>query len=46
LWLLRVHDHDIARLQGRDEELLDIISEALAVDRLVEHARRVDPVAA
>lgn len=41
-----VHDDDVAGRERRHEELLDIIGEALAVDRLVEHARRVDPVAA
>jgi len=41
-----VHDDDIAGRERRHEELLDILGEALAVDRLVEHARSVDPVAA
>lgn len=41
-----VHDDDIAGRKRRHEELLDILSEALAVDRLVEHARSIDPVAA
>jgi len=40
-----VHDDDIARRQRGDQALLDIIGEDLAVDRLVEHARRIDPVA-
>jgi hypothetical protein len=41
-----VHDDDIARREGWDEALLDIIEEAVAVDRLVHDARCVDPVAA
>ena len=41
-----VHDDDIAGRERRHQELLDIVGEALTVDRLVEHARRVDPVAA
>lgn len=41
-----VHDDDVARRQGRDEELLDIGGEELAIDRPVEHAGRIDPVAA
>ena len=40
-----VHDDDVARRQGRHEALLDVIGEGLSVDRLVEHARRIDPVA-
>jgi hypothetical protein len=40
-----VHDDDVAGRQGRHEALLDIVGEALGVDRLVEHAGRVDPVA-
>lgn len=39
-----VHDDDIARLERRDQELLDIGQEASAVDRTIEHRRRVDPV--
>ena len=41
-----VHDNDIAGRQRRHETLLDIVGEDLAVDRLVEDARCVDPVAA
>ena len=35
-----VHDDDVARLQGGDEELFDIGPEAGAVDRTFEHAGR------
>lgn len=41
-----VHDDDVAGREGGHQELLDILSEAPAVDRLVEHARGVDPVTA
>ena len=41
-----VHDDDVAGRERRHEALLDIIGEALAVDRLVEHAWRVDAVVA
>ena len=41
-----VHDDDVAGRQRRHEALLDIVGEALRVDQLVQHARRVDPVAA
>jgi hypothetical protein len=41
-----VHDDDVARRKRRQEELLDIIGEALAVGWLVEHAQRVHLVAA
>ena len=37
-----VEDHSVARLEGRDEELLDIGAEAFAVDRAVEQAGRID----
>ena len=40
-----VHDDHVTCLERREEELLDIIVEALAVDGLVEHAGGVDPVA-
>lgn len=40
-----VHDDHVAGRQGRDKELLDIVDEALAIDRLVEDAWGVDPVA-
>ena len=35
-----VEDHDVARLERRDEELFDIGVEALAVDGPVEQAGR------
>jgi hypothetical protein len=41
-----VEDHNVARLEGRDEELFDIGAEAFAVDGAVEQAGRFDPVAA
>ena len=41
-----VEDHDVARLQCRDEELFEIGAEALAVDRPVEQAGRFDAVLA
>ena len=41
-----VHDDDIAWRERRNEALFDIVGEALAVDRLIEHARCVDAVAA
>ena len=40
-----VHDHDVARRERGHEELLDIIEEARPVDRLIEHAGGIDPVA-
>lgn len=41
LWLARfIHHHDVARAQLRDQDLLDIILEELAVDRPVEDHRR------
>ena len=41
-----VHDDNVAGRERRHEALLDIVGEALTVDRLVEHARGVDPVTA
>lgn len=41
-----VHDDDVARRECGHEELLDILKEAGRVDRLVENARGIDPVAA
>src|SRR5271165_1486787 len=41
-----VEDHDVARLEGWDQELLDVSLEALSVDRAVEQAWRVDAVVA
>lgn len=40
-----VHDDDIAGSEGRNELLLDIGTETLAVDRSVEDARCCEPVA-
>lgn len=40
-----VHDDDVAGGQCGHEELLDPLGKARAVDRLIEDARRVDPVA-
>jgi hypothetical protein len=39
-----VHDDDVAGLERRYEELLDIGFEAFAVDRSIKDARRLDPV--
>ena len=39
-----VHDNDIARLERRDEDLLDIDCEGIAVDRPVKHERCRDAV--
>lgn len=39
-----VHDDDVAGLERRHEELLDIGFEAFAVDRSIKDARGVDPV--
>ena len=41
-----VEDDDVARLEGRNEELFDIGAEAFAVDGPVEQAGRVDAVVA
>ena len=41
-----VEDHDVARLEGGRKELFDIGVEALAVDRPVEQAGRLDAVVA
>jgi hypothetical protein len=41
-----VHDDDISGAQGGDEELLDVSAETDAVDRPIDDAGRVDPVAA
>jgi len=41
-----VHDDDVARLQGRDENLVDVEAEALAVDRSLEQPWRLDPIVA
>jgi hypothetical protein len=39
-----VHDDDVAGLERRHEELLDIGFEAFAIDRSIKDARCVDPV--
>jgi len=41
-----VEDHHVAGPEGRDQELLDVSPEALAVDWAVEQAGRFDPVVA
>ena len=41
-----VHDHDIAAVQGRHQELLHISAKAGAVNRAVDDAGRGDAVAA
>ena len=41
-----VEDDDVAGLEGRDEELLDVGEEAFAVDGTVVKTGRFDPVAA
>jgi hypothetical protein len=41
-----VHDHDVAWPQGRDENLLDIKPEAVAVDRSVDEPWRCDAIVA
>ena len=41
-----VHDHQVARFEGRDENLIDIGAEDHAVDRAVDDAGRGEPVAA
>src|SRR5215204_6859382 len=38
-----VHDDDVAFPQGRDEDLVDVEPEALAVDGPVEEPWRLDP---
>ena len=39
-----VEDDNVVGFERRDEELLDIGAKALAVDRTVEHAGRLDAV--
>lgn len=39
-----IHDHDVAGCQRRHQHLLDPGQEALAIDRPVEHQRRIDAV--
>jgi hypothetical protein len=41
-----VQDDDIARREGRGEDLLDIEEEGFAVDRPIDRPRRIDPVVA
>ncbi len=41
-----VHDHEVSGLERGGQGLLDIGAESLAVDRPVDHARRIDPVVA
>jgi hypothetical protein len=41
-----VHDDDVAGRKCRHKELLDILGEGLAIDRLIEDTGGVDPVAA
>jgi hypothetical protein len=41
-----IEDHHVARLDGRDEDLLDIGAETLAVDGSIKQAGRVDAVVA
>ena len=41
-----VHDHDIAGLQGRNQDLLNVELEGLAVDRLIDEPRSGDTVVA
>jgi len=39
-----IHDDDVAGLEGRDEDLLDIGEETRAIDRPIEHAGGGNPV--
>ena len=39
-----IHDHDVAGGEAGDQEIIDVGQEALAVDRAVEQAGRLDPV--
>ena len=39
-----IQNDDIARFQGSHQKLFDIGKEALAIDWIVEHARRIDTV--
>ena len=41
-----VENNDIAGVQGRDQNLLDVGAKGFAVDRAIEHAWRSEPVAA
>ena len=39
-----VDDDDVARLERRNQDLLDVGQETLAVDRTIDHTRRVDAI--
>lgn len=39
-----VHDHHVARAQGRNQHAFDIGAEDVAIDRTIEHPWGVDPV--
>src|SRR5690349_24922415 len=39
-----VHDDNVARSQGRDEDLIDVEAEALAIDRSLAQPWRFDPI--
>src|SRR5687768_17364368 len=39
-----VDDDDVARLERRHEDLLDVLKEALAIDRSVDEPRRGEPI--
>ena len=41
-----VDDDDVAGLECRNQELLDVSEEAFAIDRSVDHARGIDTVVA
>jgi hypothetical protein len=39
-----VHDGDVAWSQGRDEDLVDLLPEGLAIDRAIDDSRRLDAI--
>jgi hypothetical protein len=39
-----VHDDDVAWSQGRDEDLVDVLAEGLAIDRALDEPRRLDAI--
>lgn len=41
-----VHDDDVAWSQGRDEDLVDVLAEGLAIDRALDEPRRLDAIMA
>ena len=41
-----VQDDDVSLREGRGENLLDVEEEGFAVDRSIDHPRRIDPVMA